>query len=79
MDKLVEMVEDGAVIPSFPALNYTYRHSGPTATAEVEEKNSTSVANRTVIGSLFMIPSMSVSVSSSAGAPRQRHVAMPSL
>jgi len=36
---LVQMLEERVVVPSFPALNYTYEHSGPTATAEV-------VANR---------------------------------
>ncbi len=36
IERLAEMVETRAVVPSFPALNYTYEHSGPTATAEVE-------------------------------------------
>ncbi len=35
MDRLVQMVDERAVVPSFPTLNYTYQHSGPTATAEV--------------------------------------------
>ncbi len=36
IERLSEMVETRAVVPSFPALNYTYEHSGPTATAEVQ-------------------------------------------
>ena len=37
LDRLSEMVEQRAVVPSFPALNYTYDHRGPTATAEVSD------------------------------------------
>jgi len=37
LDRLSEMVERGVVVPSFPALNYTYDRRGPTATAEVDD------------------------------------------
>ena len=37
LDRVSEMVEQRAVVPSFPTLNYTYDHHGPTATAEVFE------------------------------------------
>ena len=37
IDKLSEMVRQRVVVPSFPALNYTYDSRGPTATAEVSD------------------------------------------
>ena len=37
MDNLSEIVRQRAVVPSFPALNYTYDSHGPTATAEVSD------------------------------------------
>ena len=37
LERLSEMVERRVVVPSFPTLNYTYDHNGPTATAEVPE------------------------------------------
>lgn len=37
LDHLSKMVESRAVVPSFPALNYTYDSRGPTATAEVPD------------------------------------------
>jgi hypothetical protein len=37
MGRVSEMVELGVVVPSFPALNYTYNQRGPAATAEVSE------------------------------------------
>jgi len=37
MDRLSEMVEQRIAVPSFPTLNYTFDHHGPTATAEVPD------------------------------------------
>jgi len=37
MERLSEMVEGRAVVPSFPTLNYTFDNRGPTATAEVPD------------------------------------------
>ena len=37
LDRLSGMVEQRAVAPSFPTLNYTYDQRGPTATAEVSD------------------------------------------
>ena len=37
MGRLAEMVESRVVVPSFPTLNYTVDHKGPTATAEVPD------------------------------------------
>jgi hypothetical protein len=36
---LSDMVERGVVVPSFPTLNYTLDHRGPTATAEVPDNH----------------------------------------
>lgn len=37
MDRLSAMVEGRIVVPSFPTLNYTFDHRGPTASAEVPD------------------------------------------
>ena len=38
LERLALMVDQRVALPSFPTLNYTYDHRGPTATAEVDER-----------------------------------------